>query len=35
MPLLVAAILAFTPGIRTPTGNVSCFVSHRVLHCGR
>ena len=33
MTLLAAAVLAFTPGIRTPTGNISCFVSHRVLHC--
>jgi hypothetical protein len=31
--LLVAAIVAFTPGIRTPSGNITCFVSHRVLHC--
>jgi hypothetical protein len=33
MALLAAALLAVTPGIRTPSGNISCFVSHRVLHC--
>lgn len=33
MPLLAAAILAFTPGIRTPSGNIACFVSHGILHC--
>jgi hypothetical protein len=31
--LLVAAVLVLTPGIRTPTGNIGCFVSHAVLHC--
>ena len=33
MTILAALLLAVTPGIRTPTGNISCFVSHRVLHC--
>jgi hypothetical protein len=33
MGFVVAAVIALTPGIRTPTGNVSCFVSHHVLHC--
>ena len=33
MAFLAAALIALTPGIRTPTGNISCFVSHRVLHC--
>jgi len=33
MHLLAAALIALTPGIRTPTGNISCFVSHQVLHC--
>ena len=33
MSLLAALLLAVTPGIRTPTGNISCFVAHRVLHC--
>lgn len=33
MALLVAAVIALTPGIRTPSGNISCFVSHRILHC--
>ena len=33
MALLAALVLAVTPGIRTPTGNITCFVSHRVLHC--
>jgi uncharacterized protein DUF6636 len=33
MPFLVAAVIALTPGIRTPSGNISCFVSHQVLHC--
>jgi hypothetical protein len=29
--LLLATVLAgLTPGIRTPTGNIDCFVSHRV-----
>jgi hypothetical protein len=31
--LLAAAILAFTPGIKTPSGNISCFASHGTLHC--
>jgi hypothetical protein len=31
--LLAALVLAATPGLRTPSGNISCFVSHRVLHC--
>jgi len=34
MALLAALVLAVTPGIRTPTGNISCVVSHDVLHCG-
>lgn len=33
MLLLATALVAVTPGIRTPTGNIDCFVSHRVLHC--
>ena len=33
MHLLIAAIVALAPGIRTPSGNISCFVSHGVLHC--
>jgi hypothetical protein len=34
MAILAALLLAITPGIRTPSGNISCFVSHRMLHCG-
>ncbi|HZQ88554.1 MAG TPA: hypothetical protein VFA42_00950 [Gaiellaceae bacterium] len=30
---MAALVVAFTPGIRTPSGNISCFVSHRTLHC--
>jgi hypothetical protein len=33
MLLLATVLAAVTPGIRTPTGNIACFVSHRVLHC--
>lgn len=33
MHLLAAAVLAFTPGIRTPSKNITCFVSHATLHC--
>ena len=33
MPLLAALVLALTPGIRTPTGNIACFVSHGTLRC--
>jgi len=33
MHLLAALIVAVTPGIRTPTGNITCFVSHGTLHC--
>jgi hypothetical protein len=33
MAVLAAVLLAITPGIRTPTGNIGCFVSHAVLHC--
>lgn len=33
MPLLAALVLAFTPGIKSPSGNISCFVSRASLHC--
>ena len=33
MHVLVVALLAFTPGIRSPSGNISCFVSHGTLVC--
>jgi eukaryotic-like serine/threonine-protein kinase len=33
MPLLAALVLALTPGIRTPSGNIACFVSHGTLRC--
>ncbi len=33
MAFLVAVVIALAPGIRTPSGNISCFVSHQVLHC--
>lgn len=33
MALLAALVLAVTPGIRTPSGNISCFVARDVLHC--
>ena len=33
MPVLAALVLAFTPGIKTPTGNITCFVGHGTLHC--
>jgi hypothetical protein len=33
MAFLAALVLAFTPGIRTPSGNIDCFVSHGTLRC--
>jgi len=34
MPLLLALIAAIAPGIRTPGGNISCFVgAGKTLHC--
>ena len=33
MPFIAALVLAVTPGIRTPSGNIPCFVSHGTLHC--
>lgn len=33
MHLLAAFIVAFTPGIKTPSGNITCFVSRGTLRC--
>jgi hypothetical protein len=31
--LVAALVLAVTPGIKTPSGNIACFVSHGTLVC--
>ena len=36
MPLVLVALALTLPGLRTPTGNISCFVTpapHATLHC--
>jgi hypothetical protein len=33
MHLLVAAVIALAPGIRSPSGNIACFASRGSLHC--